>query len=65
MNMSAFRDVASLSLVGTERRSDDGGSKHLRNVGKCLTHYTAQHPRRRTSSASKNDFVSNVISKTV
>jgi hypothetical protein len=35
MKMAVFRDVASCSLVGVHgtRRSDDGGSKRLRNVG--------------------------------
>jgi hypothetical protein len=31
-------------------RPDDGGSKHLWNVGKLLPDYTAQHPRRQLSS---------------
>jgi hypothetical protein len=52
MKMVAFWDVASCSLVDVYRRfrgdyyfhhfPDDGGSKHLRNVGKCLPHYTTQ-----------------------
>jgi hypothetical protein len=35
------------------RRPDDGGSKHLWNVGKLLPHYTAQQPRRQPSSTSR------------
>jgi hypothetical protein len=35
---------------GDEHRRDDGGSKHLWNVGKLLSDYTAQQPRRRPSS---------------
>jgi hypothetical protein len=31
-------------------RPDDGGIKHLWNVGKLLLDYTAQHPRRQSSS---------------
>jgi hypothetical protein len=34
------------------RRPDDGGSKHLWNVGKLLPDYTAQQPRRQPSSYS-------------
>jgi hypothetical protein len=31
-------------------RPDDGGSKHLKHVGKLLPDYTAKHPRRQPSS---------------
>jgi hypothetical protein len=31
-------------------RPDDGGSKHLPNVGQFLPNYTARHPRRQSSS---------------
>jgi hypothetical protein len=31
---------------------DDGGSKHLLNVSQFLRDYTAQHPRRQSSSRS-------------
>jgi hypothetical protein len=33
--------------------SDDGGSKCLRNVGRFLREYTAQHPRGQSSSYSQ------------
>jgi hypothetical protein len=33
-------------------RPDDGGSEHLWNFGKFLPNYTAQHPRRQSSSYS-------------
>jgi hypothetical protein len=33
-------------------RPDDGGSKHIWSVGKLLPDYTAQHPRRQSSSYS-------------
>jgi hypothetical protein len=33
-------------------RTDNGGSKHLLNVGQFLRDYTAQHPRRESSSYS-------------
>jgi hypothetical protein len=33
-------------------RPDNRGSKHLWNIGKLLPHYTAQHPRRQSSSYS-------------
>jgi hypothetical protein len=54
MNMTVFWDVAPCSLAEVfdvlEDRPDDGGSKHLLNVGKFLPDYTAQHPRRQPSS---------------
>jgi hypothetical protein len=40
--MTVFWDVALCSLEG----AGDEGSKHLENVGKFLTDYKAQHPRR-------------------
>jgi hypothetical protein len=42
--------VAPCSLV--THRPDDGGSKHLRNVGKLLPDYMAEQPRRQPSSYS-------------
>jgi hypothetical protein len=53
--MAVFWDVALCSLVEVYRhfttyRPDDGGSKHLWNVGKLLPDYTAQHPRRHSFS---------------
>jgi hypothetical protein len=44
MKMAVFWDVVPCSLVevyGHFRRSDDGGNKQLRNVGKLLSHYWA------------------------
>jgi hypothetical protein len=38
-------------------RPDDGDSKNLWNVGQCLRHYTAQHPRRVISNALMKDVV--------
>jgi hypothetical protein len=38
------------SIIRAMSRPDDGGSKDLRNVGKLLPDYTAQQPRRQTSS---------------
>jgi hypothetical protein len=32
-------------------RTEDGGNKHLWKVGQFLRDYTAQHPRRRSSSS--------------
>jgi hypothetical protein len=55
-----FWDVAACSLVEIYRRfrgayflhrPDDGGSKHLWNVGLFLPDCLAQHPRRQSSSA--------------
>jgi hypothetical protein len=50
--------VAPCSLEEVYRRGaygpqppDDGGSNHLCNVGKLLPDYTAQHPRRQSSSS--------------
>jgi hypothetical protein len=33
-------------------RPDDGGRKHLRNVGKLIPDYTAQYPRKQSYSYS-------------
>jgi hypothetical protein len=33
---------------------DYGGSKHFWIIGQCLPHYTAQHPRRQSSSTYIN-----------
>jgi hypothetical protein len=38
----------------TSHWTPDGGSKHLWNVGKLLPDYTAQHPRRQSSSSEKD-----------
>jgi hypothetical protein len=38
-------------------RPDDGGSKNLRNVGKFVPDYTAQYPRRHSSSSVKKGAV--------
>jgi hypothetical protein len=62
MKIIVFWDVAPCSLIEVYQRfrgtycihhhsPDDGGSKHLRNVGKFLPDYTAQHPRRQPSSS--------------
>jgi hypothetical protein len=54
MKLTAFWDIAPCS-----HRPDDGGSKHLRNVDQLLRNYTAQQPRRQSSSAnspSTNNF---------
>jgi hypothetical protein len=51
--MAVFWIVAPCGLVEDyhqDYRSDDGGSKHLWNVGKLLIDYTAQKPRRQSSS---------------
>jgi hypothetical protein len=60
--MTVLWDVAPCSLVVYRlfkgaccfyhHSSNDGGSKHLWNVCKLLPHYTAQHPRRQSSSYS-------------
>jgi hypothetical protein len=49
IKITVFQVVAPCSL---SHRPDDGGSKHLRNVGKLLPDYTAQQPRRQSSSDS-------------
>jgi hypothetical protein len=49
--MAVFWIVAPCSLVG-DHRPDDGGSKHLWNVGKLLSDYTVLQPRRQPSSYS-------------
>jgi hypothetical protein len=61
VKIAVFWDVAPYSLVEIYRRfrgvyclfhqgddDDDGGSKHLWNVGEFLPDYTAQHPRRQS-----------------
>jgi hypothetical protein len=60
LKMTVFWDVAPCSLVEFYRRfrgacclqyrPDDGGSKHIWNVGKRLPDYAAQQPRRQPSS---------------
>jgi hypothetical protein len=40
-------------IVNTMNRPDDGGNKHLFNVGKFLPYFTAQHLRRQPSSSQK------------
>jgi hypothetical protein len=56
--MIVFWDFALFGLLEIDRRftgspfthrPDDGGSKHLWNVGKLLPDYMAQHPRRQPS----------------
>jgi hypothetical protein len=68
MKMTVVWDVVPCSLVEVEQRfrgarclhhqgdddPNDGGSKHLRNVGKLLPDYTAQHPRRQSSLPLNN-----------
>jgi hypothetical protein len=59
MKMTVLGDIAPCSLVEIEWRfrgayclhhqGNDGGSKHLSNVGKLLPDYTAQQPRRQPS----------------
>jgi hypothetical protein len=36
-------------------QGDDGGIKHLWNVGKLLPYYTAQHPRRQSLHTRRHD----------
>jgi hypothetical protein len=63
--MTVFWDVAPCSLVEIERRfrgaycllhqahhPDNGGSKHLLNVGQFPRDYTVQHSRTQSSSHS-------------
>jgi hypothetical protein len=40
------------SILGLLTRPDDGGSKHLCNIRRLLQYYTAQHPRRQSSSST-------------
>jgi hypothetical protein len=49
--MKRLRGACCLHQQG-RHRPDDGDTKHLRNVGKLLPKYTAQHPRRQSSSYS-------------
>jgi hypothetical protein len=60
MKMNVFWDVAQCNPVETDRRfrgayclhhqGDNGGSKHLRNIGQFVPNYTVQLPRRQSSS---------------
>jgi hypothetical protein len=58
LEKTVFWDGAPCRLLDIDRRfrgahnPDDGGSKHLWNVGQFLPDYTAQHPRRQPSSFS-------------
>jgi hypothetical protein len=40
------KDVLTVCIIRDMDRSDDGGSKHLRNNAKFLLDYTSPHPRR-------------------
>jgi hypothetical protein len=50
VKMTALWDIASCSLVVVDRRFDDGGSAHLRNVRILQRDYAALYPRRLSSS---------------
>jgi hypothetical protein len=52
VKMTVSRMLSRVIWKFTDVLPDDGGSKHLWNVGKRLSAYTAQHPRRQTSSYS-------------
>jgi hypothetical protein len=43
-------DVLAASIIRAMNSPDDGGSKHLWDVGKLIPDHTAQHPRRESSS---------------
>jgi hypothetical protein len=49
LKMTVFWDVAPCSLVG---HPDDGGIKHLWNVGQFLPDYMVQHPQKQSSAHS-------------
>jgi hypothetical protein len=64
--MTVFWDVVPYSLAEIDRhfkeaycphhqddRLDDGGSKYVWKVSQFLPDYTAQHPRRQSSSAGQ------------
>jgi hypothetical protein len=53
LHCSFCRTGYCLHYQGDHNRPDDGGSKHLRNVGKILRDYTAQHTRRQPLSQLK------------
>jgi hypothetical protein len=62
MKMTVSRDLAPYTLVQNwptfqrcDDRPDDGGSKHLWNVGQFLRDYTAQHPRNQYSRYHSRD----------
>jgi hypothetical protein len=44
MKMAVFWVVVPCGLAVSGRFRDDGGCKHLRNVGKVLPDYTVQQP---------------------
>jgi hypothetical protein len=50
MKMAVLLIVVPCNTVVWATSPDDGGSKHLWNVGKILPDYTTQKPRRRPSS---------------
>jgi hypothetical protein len=50
---TARMSVTVLWYVAPCNLEDDGGSKHLWNVGQFLRDYTAQHPRRLSSPGHK------------
>jgi hypothetical protein len=54
-SLTMFKRYLLPPSLGTNR-PDDGGSKHLWNVGKLLLDNTAQHPRRKSSSYSPTKF---------
>jgi hypothetical protein len=57
--MTVFWDVAPCNLVEVylRFRGDDGGSKDLWNVGKRLSDYTAQHPKKCCLEVSQSWFI--------
>lgn len=44
-----FIDVSEVLAVSITYDPDDGGSKHVLNVGRLLPDYTVPHPKTQTS----------------
>jgi hypothetical protein len=45
MKMAAFWDITSSSVLEFDRSPDDGGSKHIRNIGRLLWDCTLQYKK--------------------
>jgi hypothetical protein len=54
-------DLCQLFYVGMTHRPDNGGSKHLWNVGQLLLDYTVQHPRRQSSSEERPNLYRSLL----
>jgi hypothetical protein len=60
-NTVRFQVLMVASMKMDRQGNDDGGSKHLRNIGKHLPDYVVQQPRRQPSSYEKQSEFSDIL----